>query len=201
MSYNKRRFAIITAAYIILCLLYFFLPVVAGAMSRRILKGIPLAFLFVCGCIPDRKHPLALTAIFFSMLGDYAGEFSVPGIATLDMMIIFFGIAQIFYILEFRRYLRPVTARPSGRTYAMFPIACVIYAILLTGNVVHSCLQHRDRKWMFVTGSLLFLISDSMILYRGLFPAPEFVGPAIMITYFMAQYLLNINVLACSERN
>lgn len=201
MRTSKSGFTFITAAYTLLCLSYFFLPMLTGEMVRRILKGVPVAFLFICGCVRSRKHPLILIALLFSALGDYAGEFSVPGIATLDMMIILFGIAQIHYIMEFRRYIHPSKALSSGKVYAMSPVACIIYALLLIGNVVHSCLQRRDRKWMFVTGSFLFLLSDSMILARVLWPGYAFYGPAIMVTYFTAQYLLNINVLAYDGRN
>lgn len=201
MTCSKKRFAFITAAFVILSTLYFLSQTLCGDMCRRIIMGLPVAFLCVCGCIWGRRHPLHIVALLFSTLGDYAGEFSVPGISNIHMMIILFGIAQVHYILEFLRYRRPSHVKAVCRTYALSPVACVIYAMLLTGNVLHSCLQQRERKWMFVIGSVLFFISDSLILTRMLLPDHAFYGPAIMVTYFLAQYLLNINILACEEKN
>lgn len=200
MKFSKTRLILITAIFTILSAVYICYAMNAGGMFRQIMKGVPLAFLTICGCIWGRKHPLVVVALFFSTLGDYAGEFKVPGIETLHMMIIFFGIAQIHYVLEFLKYRRPKRIKTSDKVYALSPVVIGIYALLLIGNVVHSCLQSRDRKWMFVIGSWLFLISDSMILARVLWPGHAFYGPAIMITYFIAQYLLSINTLAADEQ-
>lgn len=199
MTCSKKRFAFISVSFVILSILYFLSQTICGDMGRRIIKGFPVAFLCVCGCIWGRKHPLHIVALLFSTLGDYAGEFGFQGVPTLHLMIILFGIAQVHYIMEFLRYRRPSPKKVSGRTFVLSPIACVIYAILLAGNVVHSCLQKRERKWMFAVGSVLFFISDSLILTRVLLPGHAFYGPAIMVTYFLAQYLLNINVLTCDE--
>lgn len=192
----KSRFATVTIVFAALSLLHlcYGMPV-ADHMTSAVLKGIPIFFLLACTCIWGRKHPRTIVALIFSFLGDSAGAMRLPGDWSFRLMVIFFGIAQIHYISEFLRY-SPARKIPADRACNLTPILCCLYAVVLLGNLITSGLQKRDHKKVFLTGSILFVISDSMIILRRLAPGFKYWGLAIMVTYYLAQYLLNIIVIS-----
>lgn len=195
MKSAKTRFASVTGIFLVLSALHVCYGLYADASARLITKVIPIAFLLLCACIWGRTHPRAVVALFFSLLGDIAGEMRLPGDLAFHLMILFFGIAQVHYIAEFLRY-RPGCMKKNGKVCSLTPLFCAVYGVLLVGNVIASSLQRRDRKWIFILGSVLFLISDATIAVRMFTPRYAFYNPLIMVTYYLAQYLLNITVIA-----
>ena len=195
---NRRRFAVITMAFLVLSVLHISLDLTVGGLASDFTKGLPVVFLFVCMCIWGMKHPRVILALLFSFLGDYAAETPLPGHTAFHMQIAFFAVAQICYILEFLRYC-PVRTRNSGKVLGLTPVLCGIYGLLVLSTAVVSTFQQREHKRTIVAGAFIFLVSDSLILVRmltGGFPCQEI---AVMGTYYLAQYLLSITFLTSDK--
>ena len=190
----KRRLAIITAVVIALSILHICLDLTVGGFASNFTKGLPVVFLFVCMCVWGRKHPKVILALMFSFLGDYAAETSLPGHTSFHLQILFFAVAQICYILEFLRYC-PARKSNTEKAMSLTPVFCAVYGLCVLSMAIVSTFQKRVHKRTIVAGAFIFLISDSLILVRiltGGFPCQQI---AIMGTYYLAQYLLNITLL------
>ena len=64
------------------------------------------------------------------------------------------------------------------------------YALLLIGNLLSSIIAERKDKFRFVSGVLIFILSDSLILVRMLSGGFTLDNELVMFTYYLAQYLL-----------
>ena len=202
----KNRFAAITVVYAALALLHTLCLIlnVEGFISP-FTKGLPIIFLCVCTCIWAREHPRVILALMFSFLGDYAAELSLPGHLAFHLQIIFFAAAQVCYITEFLRYCgNKASGRRDGegrgslgdKALSLTPILCACYGVLVLTTAITSFFQHREHKKMIVAGAVTFAVSDSLILVRmltGGFPLDD---TAVIVTYYLAQYLINIPLLA-----
>ena len=160
-----------------------------------ITKGLPIAFLLVMAILRVRgSHKLVIGALFFSLCGDIVSELHLGHHLPLLLQIVFFAVAQICYIFEFRKY-RPVSNRRKSLTNntlsSVVPFFCCGYALLVVGNIVCASLQKRPHKAWFVSGAVIFAISDSTILARMIVHGFPCSGIIIMSTYYLAQFLLN----------
>ena len=197
---NRERFTAITAVFLALSLLHILYGLQAGGATLAITKGLPVVFLFACACIWGRDHIRVIFALLFSFIGDYVAEAPLPGHSAFHLQITFFALAQVCYILEFLRYCPSARKQTSGKTLSLTPVLCGIYGLFVLGTVVTSCLQRRSQKGVFVAGAIIFAVSDSLILARmltGGFPGDEV---AVMGTYYLAQYLLNIVIISSMEK-
>jgi len=207
MTSNWKRFALITAIFAVLSLVHIFAGLNCTRTLRILTKVLPI--LFLCFCVfLKRGRSMATAALVSSFLGDFIPETGWAGEWGFMSMVFFFAIAQICYICEFSAYtgrktrgflfiipvfLIPITSvLPADFSV---PIACTVYGILVLGNIFTASRQKRAHKLLFVTGALIFLISDSTILLRMLGIEIPFAAEFIMSTYFLAQYLLNIVVI------
>lgn len=169
-----------------------------------------------------------LFAFFFSWVGDmflmfsggYDNEvFFYAGVAG-------FFIAQVFYIFVFllnkenniKGFLlrNPLWVLPlfaygifiylllyPGLEGIMVPII-LVYAISLIGMSL-SALNRRDRVGiksfqLVFTGSLFFVVSDSMIAINKFYKEFSYSGFLIMLTYIIAQYLIMRGLLLEKEK-
>jgi len=193
---------------------------------NAVLKALPSLFLMVSLFCSRKMQPsrsewlLPFLALFFSIIGDTAGEMHL-GKMTLPIMMLFFGIAHIFYISSFLRHskvrkkqvlkiagaviiatyatclLRVLSSRVSD---GMMMTGIVVYAILLGLMCITCLLQERRGLWLMFAGAILFLMSDSMlVLHRFVFPIPAR-SVLVMATYYAAQLLINIPVIHKAEK-
>ena len=143
--------------------------------------------------------PLALLA---SAAGDYAGS-----TGNFIMQVAFFAVAHIFYICDFapRRAkqrsnmgyavaLGAVTISYLGFVLAHIEshiefVAVAIYGLIIFTMGVTAIFQQRTNKWWYVGAALLFIFSDSCIVFN------KYIAPIpnrtiwVMTTYYAAQGL------------
>ncbi len=171
----------------------------------------PLLALPVAAAAP-RLRPravvaLLLAALLFSWLGDSAGAF-FPTLPELPLMLGFFGIAHIGYIVLFLRFAR-IRRLPwwtlayvawwvgmlsilGPHTGGLFP-AVAAYGLVLAGTAATAARCHP----IVTIGGAFFLASDSILAFRLFLPdaLPEWMSPAVMITYTIGQGLIVWGVL------
>lgn len=189
MTYSKKRLLLITIPFVILSLVHLHFCCNGPHMARAITKALPIGVLLIGMCIWGRKQPNMIHALFFCILGDLSTEVGLS--YPLYFQCTFFAVGQFFYIKEFLRY-RPKRPTNSGQFLSLAPLFCGVYALFLLNNLISSCLQERPNKRVFVTGSTLFVISDSLILVNILLQGFDHSSLMIMSTYYAAQYLINI---------
>ena len=143
--------------------------------------------------------PLALLA---SAAGDYAGS-----TGNFIMQVAFFAVAHIFYICDFgpRRAsirsnlgyataLAVITIGYLGFVLAHIEsqiefIAVAIYGLIIFTMGATAIFQQRPHKWWYVAAALLFIVSDSLIVFgKYIAPIPNR-SLWVMTTYYAAQGL------------
>ena len=156
-------------------------------------------------------YSLLLTAIALSWLGDGAGTF-FPFAPTLPMMLLFFGLAHLFYIWLFWRKLAVRRVPPWALVYAVWwgvliavlwpylgglAIAVAVYGLVLGGTAVAASRCHPLIAW----GGAFFLTSDSILAFR-LFLSdamPGWTSPMVMLTYTLGQGLIAVGVIVADR--
>ncbi len=181
------------AIFLILAVAFFYI--------RSWFVAIPTLFAAIVTAVNGKDGgkliPLALLA---SAAGDYAGS-----TGNFIMQIAFFAVAHIFYICDFaprrakeRSNLR--IAIPLGVvtiSYLGFVlshieshiefVAVAMYGLIIFTMGASAIFQQRPRKWWYVAAALLFILSDSLIVfnkYIGTIPHRTF---WVMTTYYAAQ--------------
>ena len=141
--------------------------------------------------------PLALLA---SAAGDYAGSQG-----NFIMQVAFFAVAHIFYICDFlpRRAairsnlcyataLAAITIGYLGFVLAHIEsqiefVAVAIYGLIIFTMGATAIFQQRPLKWWYVVAALLFILSDSLIVFgKYIAPLPNR-SLWVMTTYYAAQ--------------
>lgn len=181
-----------------------------NALWQTISKPLIIPALMACYMAASKSRSiLYLIALFFSFVGDVLlmdkNNLFIYGIAS-------FLLTQLLYVLIISKKLR----KTDGRTLltGMIPfliffltlmsvlkpglgeflIPVVVYGLAISVFGVASFLnylQHKDKPAIhLLTGALLFIASDSMIALNKFYAEKSFYGPAIMITYILAQFLI-----------
>ncbi|MEN8229170.1 MAG: lysoplasmalogenase [Bacteroidota bacterium] len=160
--------------------------------------------------------PPVLIAFFFSWLGDNFLMFSPKSELLFYAGVGGFFFAQLTYIYIFAKYSEKggkgylqknlVTgllfiAYVAGIYYLLYPglegimkPVILVYALSLMGMSMMALNRHgRVNHLSFIlvfAGSLLFLISDSMLAINKFYEEFSLAGFWIMLTYIAAQYLI-----------
>ena len=130
--------------------------------------------------------PLALLA---SAAGDYAGSQG-----NFIMQVAFFAVAHIFYICDFlprraaiRSNLCYATALAAITIGYLGFVAVAIYGLIIFTMGATAIFQQRPLKWWYVVAALLFILSDSLIVFgKYIAPLPNR-SLWVMTTYYAAQ--------------
>ena len=155
---------------------------------------------------------LLLAGIFLSWLGDGAGTF-FPGLPTLPMMLLCFGLAHLCYMRLFWSHLSVRKVPPWALVYAawwltlvivMWPragglaLAVTLYGVVLGGTAVLSTRCHP----LIVAGGALFLASDTILAFRifALELMPDWTNGMVMLTYTGGQGLIAAGALLVLRR-
>lgn len=153
-----------------------------------VLKALPI-FILLLGHIFSAKINLRIVfALIFSICGDVASELSLPSSLPFKLQISFFACAQFCYILEWSKFWKK--RNKSEVSISIVPFLIGGYALLLIGNLLSSIIAERKDKFRFVSGVLIFILSDSLILVRMLSGGFTLDNELVMFTYYLAQYLL-----------
>ncbi|WP_194408839.1 lysoplasmalogenase family protein [Microbacterium cremeum] len=152
-------------------------------------------------------HTLLAIALGLSWLGDGAATF-FPGLPTVPMMLLWFGLAHLCYIWLFWRVLavrRPplwsavyvvwwvvllAVLWPSLGTL-LVPVA--VYGLVLGATAAGAARCHPLIAW----GGAFFLASDTVLAFRLFVPEamPGWTSPVVMLTYCTGQGLIAAGVL------
>ncbi|WP_211748462.1 lysoplasmalogenase [Paenibacillus sp. Marseille-Q4541] len=193
----------------------FFIPEDPLAI-KLLFKLIPMWLILLYGFLQfqAKKRPvhwLLLAGLFFCMLGDGLLVWFVVGLTA-------FLIGHLFYLSAFIsqwRYspIRMISLLPIG-CYAWFMghrlveslqlsgddalilpvlayvtvISLMLWSALMTGNLIAGI------------GSLLFVISDSILSWNMFISPVSYSGVLIMTTYYSAQFLIAISIGSLGER-
>ncbi|XP_055586558.1 lysoplasmalogenase-like protein TMEM86A [Uranotaenia lowii] len=194
-----------------------------GQTQRRtvvstVLKCLPIvslwAFVVLTGFLFKRSHRykhLILLGLVISCLGDLLLNYDL-----FEAGMGGFAVAQIFYISAFG--FRPLRAW-IGIPLFCFGVAAValmfenlptiikiclpVYGVLLVTMCWRSLARINCPKNVLRTlcgiGSILFVISDSIIAFDKFYNPIENAQTAIMVTYYVAQFAIALSVLESTE--
>ncbi|MFD0673286.1 lysoplasmalogenase [Cohnella sp. GCM10027633] len=150
---------------------------------------------------PERSQWLALTGLFFCMIGDGTLRWFVVGLSM-------FLIGHLFYIAAFFRHrqftkLRTATIVPIALYAGYFGwqlvdalrqdgdtalIAPVLLYVTVIGLMAWTAILSGNRY--AITGSMLFLASDTILSWNMFVSDISHSGVWIMTTYYGAQFLI-----------
>ncbi|MCQ6560005.1 lysoplasmalogenase [Paenibacillus mendelii] len=185
----------------------FFIPADPHAV-KMLFKLIPmwLIILYTYLRMPEdrnrnRYHGVILTGLFFCMLGDGLLQWFIIGLTA-------FLIGHLFYLSAFFSRWRfsksrclmiiPITAFAvfmsmqlvsalvhDGKEGLIAPVLAYLIVISLMG---WSAIM-TGNTWAII-GSLLFMVSDSILSWNMFISDVSYSGPLIMTTYYAAQFLI-----------
>jgi uncharacterized membrane protein YhhN len=198
--------AAVTAAYGLLAVTYLLLFGYNTSWIGAIVKMLPILLLAAASARQMRgawRHGM-VAALLFSALGDWLlgmngvlGNLFTAGLGS-------FLVAQLAYAQLFWRHRAPDRHRrwlalawlPAAAVLAwlVLPVAgemavpVALYMLAITAMVTGAALA--DRPLMVLAGALAFAFSDATIaINKFLTPVPQ-AGLVIMISYYLAQWLL-----------
>ncbi len=203
---------------LIMSLLYIFVipenPKVLNVLFKLIPMMLMIAYAFLQ--LPQVKlisHKLIITGLIFCMLGDCLIAFSfVFGLAA-------FLIGHLFYMAGFFRLWN----YSFGRLFSIVPIW--IYSLLIGISVVTAVIQGENPTLMIpvifyiivisfmcwsafmvgnrfaIIGSVLFVISDSILSWNMFVSDVAYSGIFIMVTYYSAQFLIAKSLSSLATNN
>ncbi|MFC5472137.1 lysoplasmalogenase [Cohnella suwonensis] len=202
----RRLKSALPALIAILGLVYIFLVPSEPTALKLSFKLIPMALIIAYAvwnfpAAKERYHSLVAVGLAFCMIGDGTLGMFVVGLSA-------FLIGHLFYVSAFsRRYrssrLRFATLVPLGLFAAymgtellralseddkgalMAPV--VLYILVICAMAWTAIMTGRATA---IAGSLLFLVSDSILSWNMFVSDVEYAGPLIMLTYYAAQFLI-----------
>lgn len=182
-------------AFLLLATMFFFV--------RGWFVAVPTLFAAMATAVNGSRGGWAIPlALLFSAVGDYAGSEG-----NFLFQVGFFAVGHLCFIADFlpRRNI----SRRKGIGAAVLAVVTVVYLSVVLSNIVSQAeyvavtiyaliiytmgataiLQQRPRYWWYVGAALLFIFSDSCIVfdkYIGTLPARTIF---VMTTYYAAQGL------------
>ena len=158
------------------------------------------------------KNPKLDRGIIIAMFFSFLGDIFLLGQNTLYFLLGLgnFLAAQIIFTLKMgERILKkrsdlfqaglPYMAYAFGLLYLLIPVlgelapAVLVYALVICSfgilSLTYYLQQHQNGSWI-ATGAFLFILSDSMIALNQFYFKRDFFGPAVMLTYLLAQWMI-----------
>ncbi len=194
---GKLYFYEVIGVFFILTLYYF----IAEHSSWFI--AMPALFLGLATLAHSREGGWAIpAALFLSAIGDYQGSEH-----NFILQVLFFALAHIFYIVDFllKRNLsksnKYVASIPyiyavaflilliSHMSHVVEMVAVVIYALIIATMGASALVMEIKHKWWYVIAAVLFIFSDSVIVYNKYIEHIPNASLWIMTTYYAAQGL------------
>jgi len=183
--------------------------------GRIIFKLIPMALIIILGLIyvtsqkpKQRYHYLTVVGLLFCILGDYLiSQVFVSGLVA-------FLIGHIFYIFSFRqqKQAEPDKVRFIILAYALIMMTIMSIALINKGDlylvlpvIIYTAVialmvytAWRTRSNWLIVGSILFLISDSILAWNRFVSDISYSSVLIMTTYYAANYFIATSLKAKS---
>lgn len=206
---NPLKVVIFSVIYWLMCISYLTFIDNSHYPLSYLHKALPIVLL-VYWLVKNVKKDLIgpLLALGFSAIGDVLLALSFP--YHFEWGLGAFFIAQCCYSLVFIRWVK-------WRNWKIWPISVlVIYllwvsAIILpaSGNLMlpvsvymlavslmaMTAIMSTEHHFFIVCGALFFVVSDSLIAINKFVTTLPYEAFAIMLTYYIAQYLLTIGII------
>ena len=193
MTKSKIYTSLAVAGYLALAVAFFFV--------RGWFVAVPTLFAAVMAATHCRQGGNAIPlALLFSAAGDYAGSTS-----NFLMQVGFFAVTHICYICDFAPHRVAQRQRMIGATvlaaitilYLGFVLshiaeqseflAVAVYALIIYIMGATVIFQKRQHYGWYVAAAMLFILSDSLIVF-GKYIAPiPYGNTLVMLTYYAAQ--------------
>lgn len=191
---------------LIVSIIYIFLIPSEPFWLKLTVKLIPMVLIFVYAYqrLPKEKliiHWLILTGLIFCSIGDATLHWFIIGLSAFLIGHLFY-IAAFFTQCQFSLYQALVilplgiygflmgsrmiqALQDNGDTALIMPVLFYITAII----VMAWCAIMTGNRWLII-GSLLFVVSDSVLAWN-MFVAPvKYSHFLIMSTYYSAQFFI-----------
>ena len=165
----------------------------------------------------EYRSAVVWLAVLFSLAGDTLLLFEAKQPVFFILGLVAFLIAHVFYIIAYRqhvdesgessleavqkiRFSFPVVLAGTGLIVVLYPslgslkIPVVIYALILIIMVLNAVFRYgrtsNNSFWRVFTGSILFMLSDSLLAINKFFKPVTAAGFWMMSTYILAQFLI-----------
>jgi len=192
------------AAILVTGLIYIF------GSSALIFKLIPMWLILIYAYLQkptakDRYSLITLFGLFFCMLGDGLLQWFMIGLSAFLIGHLFYAsafitrwrfswvsfltIIPILIFSGFMGYELYHALIDSGDGGLVIPVFIYLTAITLMGWLSIM----TGNKWA-ISGSLLFIISDSILSWNMFVSDVAYSGPLIMSTYYTAQFLISKSI-------
>lgn len=173
-------------------------------------KLIPMALILLYAFLrmPRQKsaaHWIVFIGLFFCALGDGLLHWFVVGLSA-------FLVGHLFYLTGFFRgwnysvsrfwTIAPLAVFAAYMIWTFIDalstgdqsslIVPVVFYILVITTMAWSAIM-TGQKWI-ILGSLLFMISDSILAWNKFITDVPYSGPLIMLTYYSAQFFIAHNM-------
>lgn len=180
----------------------------------------PLIMLFLIGfylSISSNRSTTFVRALFFCWAGDVLLLFQRDGEMFFILGLVAFLIGHVLYIFSYRqfkwadrmnellstqkiRFSFPIVLAGTGLLVVLFPtlgglkVPVLLYAVVLMLMVMTALFRYGRTSpasfWMVFAGAALFMTSDSLLAINKFYASFPLNGPAVMLTYISAQYLI-----------
>lgn len=193
MTKSKRNIAV--AGFLLLAAVFFFV--------RGWFVAVPTLYAALIAAAASRKGGVAIPlALLSSAVGDYAGS-----AGNFIMQVAFFAIAHICYICDFAPLRHATRSRMVGATalavvalcYLGFVmahieqhiefVAVAIYGLIIYTMGATAIFQQRKHYGWYILSAMLFILSDSILVYGKYIATIPYGSIWIMVTYYAAQGL------------
>ena len=187
----------VIGVYLILTLYYFM------AEHSSWFIAIPVLFMGFATLAHSRQGGWAIpAALFLSSIGDYQGSEH-----NFILQIFFFALAHIAYIMDYIAKRKPSKLNKALAVtpfiYAIIFLSILIpnisngveigavigYAIMIAIMGASALMLDIKHKWWYVLAAVLFIYSDSVIVYNKYIERIPNASMLIMTTYYAAQGL------------
>lgn len=165
----------------------------------------------------SHRSAIVLLAILFSFVGDVLLMFEVSQPGAFIAGLSAFLVAQMFYIRAYRQHqdasvenslkgiqkIRlsfPIVLAGTGLLVILYPslqalkLPVTIYTLVLIIMVLHAVFRYgrtiNKSFWLVSGGSLLFMVSDSLLAINKFFQPLNSAGMWIMSSYILAQFFI-----------
>lgn len=219
MEMSERRRNVFIVPYVITAIVNLAGDISGISILSDISKPLLVPFLvgyYMAGVTRYRSKPL-LIALMACWIGDVSLMFVGLNANWFMIGLLSFMVGHIFYIITYRqhrsesaenelltvqkiRFSIPVVLAGTGLVVVLFPVLgdlqfpVIIYAtaiIVMVMNAIFRFGRTNARSfWFTLSGSILFMISDSILAINKFLGAIEMGGTMIMLTYIVAQFMI-----------
>jgi uncharacterized membrane protein YhhN len=176
----------------------------------------------------NQRSSFVVLAIFFSLLGDVSLMLESLNEIFFILGLTSFLIAHIFYIVTYgqhqievevnalqgiqkTRLAFPIVLAGTGLIIVLYSslgdlkIPVIIYAMVLIVMVLNALFRYgrtnANSFWYVFAGSLLFMISDSILAINKFLLPISMAKVFIMITYIFAQFFIVKGLIKHHQKN